>query len=217
MPPCGCMKTKTLLVIDSSARTKRSTTRALTARFAAAWKARFGEDAVVHRDLGVNPPGAIDQAWIASAHEKEGADPAALAESELLIEEIFRADVIVIGTPMYNFGMPGVLKSYIDQIVRSGRTFDFTDSEENPYIPLVPSRPVVAITSKGSGEYEPGGVMESLNFLEPHLATVLGFIGLGDIRFVKVAREEYKDEQWKRMVAEAEKAVDELAGQLGEG
>ena len=209
------MKTKTLLVIDSSARTKRSTTRALTARFAAAWKERFGDGSVVHRDLGVNPPRAIDQAWIATAFEKEGADPAALAESEMLIEELLRADVIVIGTPMYNFGMPAVLKGYIDQIVRSGRTFDFTDSEENPYIPLVPSRPVVAITSKGSGEYEPGGVMESLNFLEPHLATIFGFIGLGDIHFVKVAREEYKDEQWKRMVADAEQAVDEFAGQLG--
>lgn len=209
------MKTKTLLVIDSSARTKRSTTRALTARFAAAWEARFGDGSVLHRDLGANPPRAIDQEWIAAAFEKEDADPSALAESEVLIEELFRADVIVIGAPMYNFGMPGVLKGYIDQIVRSGRTFDFTDSDEAPYIPLVPSRPVVAITSKGSGEYEPGGVMESLNFLEPHLATVFGFIGLGDIRFVKVAREEYKDEQWRRMVADAEKAVDELAGQLG--
>jgi len=54
-----------------------------------------------------------------------------------------------------------------------------------------------------------------LNFLEPHLATIFGFIGLGDIRFVKVAREEYKDEKWKRMVADAEQAVDEFAGQLG--
>jgi FMN-dependent NADH-azoreductase len=59
--------------------------------------------------------------------------------------------------------------------------------------------------------------MESLNFLEPHLATVLGFIGLGDIHYAKVAREEYKDEEWKRMVAEAEAAVDQLAGTLAAG
>jgi FMN-dependent NADH-azoreductase len=209
---------KTLLVIDSSARTKRSTTRSLTHRFAMAWRARFGDSSVVHRDLGVNPPQAIDQAWISSAFEKEPGGPStALAESNLLIDELFRADVIVVGAPMYNFGMPAVLKSYIDQIVRSGRTFDFTDSDENPYIPLVPSRPVVLITSKGSGEYEPGGIMESMNYLEPHLATVLGFIGLGDIRFVKVAREEYKDEQWKRMVRDAEEAVDHHAATLVAG
>jgi FMN-dependent NADH-azoreductase len=206
---------KTLLVIDSSARSSRSTTRALTARFADAWKARFGDAAVIHRDLGANPPPAVDEAWIAAAFSKDAEHPpAALADSETFIEELFRADVILIGAPMYNFGMPSSLKAYFDQIVRVGRTFDFTDSPENPYLPLIPSKPVVAITSKGSGEYEAGGAMESLNILEPHLATVLGFIGLGDITFTKVAREEYKDEEWKRMVAEAEQTVDTLADQL---
>jgi FMN-dependent NADH-azoreductase len=206
---------KTLLVIDSSSRSRRSITRALTGRFADAWKARHGEAAVIHRDLGTNPPRPVDDAWVEAAFAKEGGGtPAALAESETFIGEIFRADVIVIGAPMYNFGMPASLKAYFDQIIRVGRTFDFGDTHENPYLPLVPSKPVVAITSKGSGEYEPGGAMESLNFLEPHLATVLGFIGLGDIHYAKVAREEYKDEEWKRMVAEAEATVDQLAGTL---
>jgi len=209
---------KTLLVIDSSARTRRSTTRALTRRFADAWKARFGEAAVIHRDLGAHPPQPVNDAWIAAAFAKDGEEaPAALAESETFLTEIFRADVIVIGAPMYNFGMPASLKAYLDQIVRVGRTFDFGDTHENPYLPLIPSKPVVAITSKGSGEYEPGGAMESLNFLEPHLATVLGFIGLGDIHYAKVAREEYKDEEWKRMVAEAEITVDQLATTLAAG
>jgi FMN-dependent NADH-azoreductase len=209
---------KTLLVIDSSARSNRSTTRALTTRFADRWKARFGDTSVLHRDLGANPPRPVDDAWIAAAFAKEGeGTPAALAESETFIAEIFRADVIVIGAPMYNFGMPASLKAYFDQIIRVGRTFDFGDSHDNPYLPLIPSRPVVAITSKGSGDYEPGGPMESLNFLEPHLATVLGFIGLGDIRYAKVAREEYKDEEWKRMVAEAETIVDQLAEKFAAG
>ncbi|MCW1924903.1 NAD(P)H-dependent oxidoreductase [Luteolibacter arcticus] len=206
---------KTLLVIDSSARSHRSTTRALTSRFADAWKSRFGESSVIHRDLGANPPRPVDDAWIAAAFAKDvKGTPAALAESETFIDEILSADVIVIGAPMYNFGMPASLKAYLDQIVRVGRTFDFGESHENPYLPLIPSKPVVAITSKGSGDYEPGGPMESLNFLEPHLATVLGFIGLGDISYAKVAREEYKDEEWKRMVAEAEVTVDQLATKL---
>lgn len=206
---------KTLLVIDSSARTNRSTTRALTGRFARAWKTRFGDSSVTHRDLGLTPPRPVDDEWIAAAFgKKEENAPAALAESETFIGELFRADVIVIGAPMYNFGMPSSLKAYFDQIVRVGRTFDFTDSATEPYLPLIPSKPVVAITSKGSGEYEPGGAMESLNFLEPHLATVLGFIGLGDITYAKVAREEYKDDEWKRMVAAAEQTVDALAARL---
>ncbi|RYD65056.1 MAG: FMN-dependent NADH-azoreductase [Verrucomicrobiaceae bacterium] len=203
---------KTLLVIDSSARSNRSTTRALTHRFAKAWKDRFGSEAVIHRDLGTNPPSAIDEAWIASAFGKPtGETPAALSESETFIGELLQADVIVIGAPMYNFGMPAALKAYFDQIVRVGRTFDFTTDPENPYQPLIPTKPVVVVTSKGSGEYEAGGVLETLNFLEPHLATILGFIGLGDISYAKVAREEIKDELWQQMVNEAERTVDRLA------
>ena len=206
---------KTLLVLDSSARSNRSTTRALTHRFAEAWKVRFGSDSVIHRDLGADPPSAIDEAWIASAFgEPTGEIPAALSESETFIAELFQADVILIGAPMYNFGMPAALKAYFDQIVRVGRTFDFTTDPENPYLPLIPSKPVVVVTSKGSGEYEAGGALESLNFLEPHLATILGFIGLGDISYAKVAREEIKDDLWKEMVREAEQTVDRLAGDL---
>lgn len=203
---------KTLLVIDSSARSNRSTTRALTHRFAEAWKERFGSAAVIHRDLGTTPPTAIDEAWIASAFgAPTGEVPQALSESETFIGELFQADVIVIGAPMYNFGMPAALKAYFDQIVRVGRTFDFTTDPENPYQPLIPTKPVVIVTSKGSGEYEAGGMLESLNFLEPHLATILGFIGLSDISYAKVAREEIKDELWKQMVHDAEKTVDRLA------
>ena len=206
---------KTLLVIDSSARSNRSTTRALTHRFAEAWKERFGTTAVIHRDLGANPPPVIDEAWIASAFgEPHGEIGAALSESETFIGELFQADVIVIGAPMYNFGMPAALKAYFDQIVRVGRTFDFTTDPENPYQPLVPPKPVVVVTSKGSGEYEAGGALESLNFLEPHLATILGFIGLDNISYAKVAREETKDELWRQMVREAEETVDRLAGDL---
>ena len=203
---------KTLLVIDSSARSNRSTTRSLTHRFAEMWKERFGSAAVIHRDLGTTPPPAIDEAWIASAFGEPTEEiPAALSESETFIAELLRADVIVIGAPMYNFGMPAALKAYFDQIVRVGRTFDFTTDPENPYQPLIPSKPVVVVTSKGSGEYEAGGVLESLNFLEPHLATILGFIGLSDISYAKVAREELKDELWKQMAHEAEATVDRLA------
>src|SRR5688500_533271 len=100
MPRCRGMKT--LLVIDSSARTNRSTTRALTGRFARAWKTRFGDSSVIHRDLGLTPPRPVDDDWIAAAFgKKEGNAPAALADSETFIGELFRADVIVIGAPMY--------------------------------------------------------------------------------------------------------------------
>lgn len=204
----------TLLVLNSSARVTRSITRRLTGRFVERWQARFPGGEVIDRDLGVSPPRAIDEAWIAAAFGPPAEGPSPLAESEELIGELFRADAIVIGAPMYNFGMPAALKAYLDQIVRVGRTFDFTGEPENPYLPLIPAKPVVAVISTGAGGFEAGGPMESLNFLEPHLAAVLGFVGLTGVNFVRAAYEEYKDERWRRSVAEAEAALDELADRL---
>jgi FMN-dependent NADH-azoreductase len=208
-----------LLVINASARTTRSITRHLTARFATAWSARHPEAEIIDRDLGARPVPPISQDWIASAFS----DPAehtsgmreALALSEALIEEIFRASAVIVGVPMYNFGMPAQLKAYIDQIIRVGRTFAFNDPDSaNPYQPLVPSKPLVIVTSKGAGGYEPGGRSAHQNFLEPHLETVFPFIGLSDISFVRVAFEEVKDARFQQSLADAENAVDELVERI---
>jgi FMN-dependent NADH-azoreductase len=211
-----CRRMKTLLVIDSSARANRSVTRRLTARFTEAWKARFENAEVIHRDVGTSPPRAISEAWMAAAFAQGevGSDISILNESETFIGELFRASAVVIGVPMYNFGMPAALKAYLDQIVRVGRTFDFTGVAENPYLPLIPSKPVIVATSTGSSGYEPGGPLEALNFLEPHLAAVLGFVGLTDVTFVRTAFEESKDARWLQMIEDAEAGLDEMAGRL---
>jgi FMN-dependent NADH-azoreductase len=209
---------KTLLVINASARVTRSITRQLTTRFADRWRAQNPGAEIITRDVGANPPPAIDEAWIAAAFTPPTASipakPDALTLSDTLVDEIFRADAIVLGVPMYNFGMPGQLKAYIDQIVRAGRTFAFTGDESNPYQPLVPAKPMVIITAAGAGGYEPGGPSAHLNFLEPHLETVFGFLGLTDLSLVRVAFEEAKNDQFQRSIAEAEAAVDELVDRL---
>ena len=116
---------------------------------------------------------------------------------------------------MYNFGMPAQLKAYVDQIIRVGRTFAFNDADSsNPYEPLLPSKPLVIVTSKGAGGYEPGGHSAHQNFLEPHLETVFSLIGLSDISFVRVAFEEAKDARFHHSIAEAESAIDELAERI---
>lgn len=211
---------KSLLVINSSARTTRSITRHLTHRYAAGWKLRNPTGQIINRDLGVNPPPAVSESWIAAAFSKPEELTAqaseALAVSNQLIAEINRADAIVIGAPMYNFGVPGQLKAYIDQIVRIGRTFDFEPSDhENPYRPLIPSKPVVIVISVGDGSLHPGGSLAHLNFLEPHLATVLNFIGLSDLSFVRVGYDEYKDDRFKKSLSDAELTIDQLADQIG--
>jgi FMN-dependent NADH-azoreductase len=205
---------KSLLVINASGRVTRSITRQLTSRFADAWTARFPDSEVVQRDVGTHAPPALNEAIIAAAFTpEEKRTPAmkdTLALSDKMVDELFRADAIVLGAPMYNFGAPAQLKAYIDSIVRVGRTFAFGGSEENPYQALIPSKPLVIITATGGGGYEPGGAVSHMNFLEPHLKTVFEFIGLSDITFVRVGFEEVKGELYAQSVSAAETALDEI-------
>ena len=116
----------TLLAIEVSPRHELSTSRKLTAHFIERWKAAYPGSAVVVRDLMKTPPPFVDLAWIAGAftpreqHSPESA--AAIKVSDDLVAELEAADHIVIGTPMFNFSIPAVLKAYIDQIVRVGVT-----------------------------------------------------------------------------------------------
>jgi FMN-dependent NADH-azoreductase len=160
----------------------------------------------------------VNEAWIAAAYiDPAGHTPAmraALHESETLIAEIARVDTVVIGAPMYNFGMPAQLKAYFDQVVRVGRTFAFEATADEPYRPLLIPRPVVVITSAGDGAVHPGGALEHLNFLEPHLKAILGFIGLTDVSFVRAGYDEFQDHRTRRSLASAEAAVDQLLNRL---
>lgn len=200
-----------LLVINSSARVTRSITRHLTGHFVEQFLQRRPDATILCRDVGLNPPPIIDEAWIAAAF----AGPAALtpemeqslAVSEELISEVERADAIVIGAPIYNFGLPAALKATVDQIVRVGRTVKFDPTAADPYEPLLASKPVVVMVSAGDGEMHPGGKLESLNHLEPHLRTALGFIGLHDLEFVRAGYDEYGGERARRSLAQAEAAA----------
>lgn len=212
---------KTLLVINSSGRTTRSITRHLTRRFTESWLARHHGGSVIDRDVGLTPPPPVDESWIAAAftaaeaHEGPAGVAPALAVSESLIAELEQASLIVVGAPMYNFGMPAALKAYIDQVVRVGRTFAFDPSNSgSPYEPLLAPKPVVLITSAGDGALQPGGSLESLNFLEPHLKAVFGFIGLDALHMVRAGYDEYQDDRFRLSMARAEGEVDHLASLL---
>jgi FMN-dependent NADH-azoreductase len=139
---------------------------------------------------------------------------AALQVSDSLIDELVAADGVVLGAPIYNFGMPAQLKAYFDQIVRIGRTFAFAPGEAEPYRPLLASKPVIVVTAAGDGSMQPGGALYHLNYLEPHLLTVLGFIGLTDATFVRVGYDEFQDDRLKRSLSAAERMIDELAAAM---
>lgn len=136
---------------------------------------------------------------------------AVLSESEQLLAEIEKADSLVFGVPMYNFGLPAQLKAYFDQIIRVNRSFTFDPDSEEVYQPMLANKPTTVIISVGDGDLLPGGPKADLNFLEPHLVTMLDFIGLRSVEFIRVGYEEFQDERLRAAFASAEQAVARLA------
>jgi FMN-dependent NADH-azoreductase len=103
-----------------------------------------------------------------------------LAPSDELIAELERADEYVIGVAMHNFSIPSVLKLWIDQVVRSGRTFAYAESGPQG---LLRGKKATILAASG-GVYEVGTPASALNFIDPYLKTILGFIGVTDVKFV---------------------------------
>src|ERR1700739_3049102 len=113
-----------LLHIDSSARSG-SVTRRLTAKFTEEWKANHATGEIIRRDLSTTALPLITDDWSASHIDPSKLSPSQrryLYTSDALIAEVLAADIIVIGAPMYNFAIPSVLKAWIDQVVRIGKT-----------------------------------------------------------------------------------------------
>ncbi|WP_342211944.1 FMN-dependent NADH-azoreductase [Halomonas sp. SH5A2] len=193
----------------------------MTHLFVSQWQSKRPQDPITYRDIGQNPPSFISHDWIASAFTPEDQRELwmkeALAESDLLVDELIAADIVVIGAPLYNFGMPAALKAWIDQVIRLGRTMDFDDT--NPIdtpIPKLTDRPrhAVILSARGSIGFEPGGEMAHMNHLEPNLATALGFIGITRLHYIAIEGQEAGGELLANSVAEAAGKVEALVDEL---
>lgn len=163
-----------ILRLESSIKGDASVTRKLTDSLIG----KFAESSVTERAAQGIP--LIDGAWVAAAHtpaaDRSAAQKAALALSETLIAELRAADTIVIGMPVYNFGVTGPLKAWIDQICRVNETFHYT--ETGPIGLLSGKKVYVAYASGGV----PMG--SAYDFASAYLRQVLGFIGITDVQFV---------------------------------
>jgi FMN-dependent NADH-azoreductase len=171
----------TLLHLDTSP-LETSVSRELGREHVAAWKADHPNGTVIYRDLAAKSPAAIDQAWIGASFTPPDArtaeQKAHLAESEALVDELLAADEIAIGVPMHNFTIPAALKLWIDQIVRPGRTFSYGGNGAEG---LLKGRTATLLIATG-GDYALGTPAAAMNFLEPYMRTLLGFIGITDVR-----------------------------------
>jgi FMN-dependent NADH-azoreductase len=192
-----------LLVIEVSPRTASSTSRTLTARFVQKWQAEHPGGTVILRDLARSNLPFVDESWIAGVftppeqHSPEVVS--AMKISDELIAELKSADHLVIGTPLYNFNIPALLKAYIDQIVRVGETFTWA------YEGLVTGKKATVLLASGS-DFSPGTPYESLNQAGPYLRQILGFIGITDVNVVLAGR--------AMAVDKGEKTMAEFAGQF---
>ena len=174
----------TLLHVDSSPLYERSVSRQLSAAFVQQWKSHHPGEKVIQRDLNATPLATISAEWVGAVYTPEGArspeQKKLLALSDTLLAELEQADQYILGVPMHNFGVPSVLKLWIDQISRVGRTFSYDGGVPKG---LLVGKKATFIIATG-GVYDAQTQMASFNFVEPYLRSVFGFLGVTDATFL---------------------------------
>jgi FMN-dependent NADH-azoreductase len=161
-----------LLHIDASALGDHSVSRTLSAAIVARFQAAGPDMDVEHLDLDASPLPHLTAASLA------GADPVEADRARAVLDGFLAADVIVIGVPMYNFGIPSTLKAWIDRIAVAGRTFRYT---ANGAEGLAGGKRVILAIAQG-GVHAPGSACD---FQESYLRFLFGFLGIQDIEVVR--------------------------------
>jgi len=192
-----------ILRIESSIKGENSVSRRLTDRVMARVLAANPGATVVTRDLSGGIP-QIDGSWIGAVFtpaEARSADQARIAAySDALLAEVRAADLLVIALPVYNFGVPAQLKSWIDHLARKGETFQYTDA--GPEGLLKGKRAIVAMSSDGTK------IGSAIDFASGYVRHMLGFFGITEVEFVAADAIVYDPEG---TLKKAEAQVDALA------
>jgi FMN-dependent NADH-azoreductase len=176
----------TVLALNSSALGGASVSKQLVDDLVAELRSEEPALAVITRDLGAEPIPhlTLDAATaLRTTAPANAAQAAARALSDELVAELKTADTIVIGAPMYNFGIPSTLKAWFDYVLRAGITFRYTES--GPEGLLRGKRAIVVETRGGLYSEGPAQVMDAQ---EPHLRTLLGFMGITDVTFIRAEK-----------------------------
>jgi FMN-dependent NADH-azoreductase len=175
----------TLLKINVSPRGDHSVSRALSKKFAEQWQASHSSGRVIERDLAATHLPFVELPWILAAYSEpsshDAEQKAAIKIGDELIAELKGADEWVIATPMYNLSLPARLKAYIDHVVRAGQTFQA--NPDGSYTGLLTGKKATVIIAS-AGEYGAGSPTQGYDTETPYLRTILGFIGVTDVKFV---------------------------------
>ena len=160
-----------LLHVDSSILGQNSASRELSGAIVARWQDVVPGLQVSYRDLDASPLPHLSGASLAGTNISEAAD------AERTMQEFLEADVVVIGAPMYNFGIPSTLKAWIDRLAVAGKTFRYTESGPQG---LAGGKKVILASSRGGFHQD-----SASDFQEPYLRFLFGFLGITDLEIVR--------------------------------
>jgi len=198
---------KTLLQLNSSLYAGDGQSSRIAGQFVALWRAANPGATVLVRDLAREPVPHLDAERFAAFLAKEEArDPrqlAVVAYSDMLIGELKRADVIVLGLPMYNFGLPSTLKAYFDHVARAGVTFRYTD--KGP-VGLLTGKQAYVFAARG-GQYA-GTASDTQT---PYVRDFLRFLGIDEVEFVYAEGLAIGDASRQAALAQAQSAIRRMA------
>ena len=169
---------RTLFHLNASARTEGSVTRDLSQRLVD--RLASPDTKIISRDVGASPLPLITESWVgANFTPDEDRTPEqreTLALSDTLIAELEAADTLVLGVPIYNFGVPAAFKAWIDLVARARKTFKYT--ETGP-VGLLEGKKAYLVVASGGTALESG-----IDFATPYLRHVLGFLGIHDVTVI---------------------------------
>ena len=174
-----------ILVINSSISGEASVSRLLVADAVTELTSRDPQATLVFRDLAADAVPHLLPQTVAGVRAKAAtpAEHEARALSDKLIAELRAADIVVIGAPMYNFSIPSTLRTWFDHVLRPGETFSYSEAGPKG---LLEGKRVIVVESRG-GLYSEGPAA-AIDFQEPYLRQLLGFIGLTDVTFIRAEK-----------------------------
>jgi FMN-dependent NADH-azoreductase len=197
-----------VLVLDSSLSGPESVSRQVLDEAVDELLAADPQATIVRRDLATDPIPHLTPANVAGvrAEPATAEEQAARALSDALIAELRAADLVLIGAPMYNFSIPSTLRTWIDHVLRARETFAYGPDGPRG---LIGDRPVIVVEARGGAYSDPANA--AADFQEPYLRFVLGFIGLKDLRFVRVERIGFGPEARAASISAATAEIREVA------
>jgi FMN-dependent NADH-azoreductase len=195
-----------ILAISTSPRGAQSYSNRVADRVLEELRSTHPDARITMRDLASHPLPHIDQDFVAATRSPDGAQSnaqkAILVTSDALVDELLRADIVVIAAGMINFTIPSTLKTWIDYVARAGRTFSYSEAGPKG---LATGKHVILVAATG-GVYSD---KRALDFQVPYLKHVLGFLGMTDIEVVDVEGTGYGPEAAEKAVATASRKVKE--------